>query len=173
MISLHNLPPEGIRHSGESPFLDLGDGIKVEGIRYELFFLPSNNDIYIECKGSGLWMGQCSRCLAPVDLPMTWHTQFLGSHDQTLVTGGEHMLGRQDLDLIYLEASEMNEEKFIFDQFELHKPHYPLCTLECSGLCPQCGKNWNKGPCSCNSHENPNSSALARALEKLKLDFNP
>ena len=28
-------------------------------------------------------------------------------------------------------------------------PLQPLCDEDCQGLCPQCGKNLNDGPCGC------------------------
>lgn len=28
-------------------------------------------------------------------------------------------------------------------------PPFPLCSDDCKGLCPQCGKNRNEGPCAC------------------------
>lgn len=31
----------------------------------------------------------------------------------------------------------------------LHVPNYPVCSRTCRGLCPQCGRNWNEGPCAC------------------------
>lgn len=44
-------------------------------------------------------------------------------------------------------------------------PAYPVCKRDCRGLCPQCGKNLNKGQCECKP---PDVSAWG-ALEKLKL----
>jgi uncharacterized metal-binding protein YceD (DUF177 family) len=33
-------------------------------------------------------------------------------------------------------------------------PSFPLCSDGCKGLCPQCGKNWNEGPCACKPSKN-------------------
>jgi uncharacterized protein len=32
-------------------------------------------------------------------------------------------------------------------------PMKPLCREECAGICPNCGKNLNEGPCDCPSDE--------------------
>ena len=48
---------------------------------------------------------------------------------------------------------------------------HPLCKEDCLGLCPQCGKNWNKGKCSCDPEAHKEPSALAKALSGIKLDF--
>lgn len=31
----------------------------------------------------------------------------------------------------------------------LELPAYPVCSVSCRGLCPQCGANLNAGPCAC------------------------
>lgn len=31
----------------------------------------------------------------------------------------------------------------------LYLPAYPLCSSECKGLCPRCGRSLNEGPCGC------------------------
>ena len=37
----------------------------------------------------------------------------------------------------------------IRDQIILDYPINPLCSPDCKGLCPNCGKNLNEGGCSC------------------------
>jgi uncharacterized protein len=32
-------------------------------------------------------------------------------------------------------------------------PTYPLCRTDCKGLCTQCGRNLNEGPCGCRPPE--------------------
>jgi hypothetical protein len=49
----------------------------------------------------------------------------------------------------------------------------PLCREDCQGLCPACGKNWNKGKCQCRPEFQRSPSALAKALSGLKLDLEP
>ena len=45
-------------------------------------------------------------------------------------------------------------------------PLQPLCREACAGLCPQCGKNWNEGPCDCPTETvDPRFSALASLLD--------
>lgn len=42
----------------------------------------------------------------------------------------------------------------------------PICRPDCAGLCPQCGKNLNEGPCSCQEE------ALDPCLEMLRVSKN-
>lgn len=47
----------------------------------------------------------------------------------------------------------------------LNLPVHPLCRATCAGLCPQCGKNLNEGPCNCTESF---AGGLRGALEGLK-----
>lgn len=42
---------------------------------------------------------------------------------------------------------ELNAD--IRDEIILDYPIRPLCSPDCKGLCPRCGKNLNEGGCSC------------------------
>ena len=68
----------------------------------------------------------------------------------------------------------INLAELVREQFELQSPMHPLCLDDCKGLCPSCGKNWNKGPCQCRpeSEKAPSAlnQALAKALAGIKLD---
>lgn len=44
-------------------------------------------------------------------------------------------------------------------------PTYPHCRPDCAGLCPQCGKDLNEGPCDCTPPLDPRLSVLASLLK--------
>lgn len=41
-----------------------------------------------------------------------------------------------------------------------------LCSPDCKGLCPDCGKNLNEGPCSCTKPTDPRLAVLGQLLDK-------
>ncbi len=174
MIDLYHLPPEGLRLSGTTERLALEGDVSLRDLVWSFFALASNGDVFLEVKGQALWQGACSRCLAPLDRPLLVESQFLGSKDPDLVGRGSHTLGSQDLDVVFLPEDSLDEAELVREQFELQSPMHPLCTEDCRGLCPSCGKNWNKGPCQCRPEADPAPSALIRALTKalagIKLD---
>ncbi len=49
---------------------------------------------------------------------------------------------------IYL-GNNINAEKMIIDNICLNLPLKHLCSIDCKGLCPSCGKNLNDGCCDC------------------------
>lgn len=174
MIDLHKLPPEGLRLNGAVDRLPLEGDAALRDLSWALFALPSGQDIFLEVKGKAVWEGACSRCLAPLDRPLAVSSQFLGSKDPDLVGRGSHTLGSQDLDVVFLPEDTLEEAEVVREQFELQAPMHPLCAEDCKGLCPNCGKNWNKGPCQCRPEADRAPSALSRALSKalagIKLD---
>lgn len=174
MIDLSRLPAEGLRLNGTTESLVLDGDVSLRDLVWSVFALASDKDVFLEVKGHAVWQGACSRCLAPLDRPLLVESQFLGSKDADLVGRGSHTLGSQDLDVVFLPEDDLDEAELVREQFELQTPMHPLCAEDCKGLCPNCGKNWNKGPCLCSPEAERPPSALNRALTKalagIKLD---
>jgi uncharacterized protein len=52
----------------------------------------------------------------------------------------------------------------------LAMPIKTLCKEDCAGLCPECGKDWNEGPCDCETMvDDDRFSALRQLLEQSEL----
>ncbi|MFC1467154.1 DUF177 domain-containing protein [Verrucomicrobiota bacterium] len=152
IIDLTNMPPEGVYLKGEEPsgVLELKD---------ELFFeeaSPVGFDLYVQSVCGELivrgkvWVEvktECSRCTDFFSTNVS-DSSFLRTFP---LTGGE----------VELDVTEDVREAIL-----LSLPLFPLCDEECKGLCPQCGKNLNKGPCGCTEEEGPSAFD---ALDGLKL----
>ena len=107
----------------------------------------------------------CRRCLAPVTAPVEFdlEEQFRPSVD--IFTGaaipvedGEDEVTRTDEHHI-LDLAEVIRQNLL-----LAIPISPLCNLHCRGLCPDCGANLNKEPCSCQREEGDPRLAVLREL---------
>ena len=171
MITLNKLGAEGLRLEGFEAQLSLEGKEALREVRWNLFVLPSGSDVFLEVRAEAVWECACSRCLEPFEQALSISSQFLGSKDKELVARGTHALGTQDLDVVFLPETELDELSMVREQFLLHIPMNPLCRDECQGLCPRCGKNWNKGRCNCPAESQKEPSALAKALAGLKLDL--
>lgn len=173
MIDLLRLPQEGLRLEGRLESLPLEGAEGLRNLGYAVTVMPSIPDFFLEVKGQAVWEGTCSRCLEPFEREIEVCSQFLGSKDSELVARGSHTLGTQDLDVVFLPENELDEVALVKEQFELQAPMSPLCREDCQGLCPSCGKNWNKGKCNCHPEFQKEPSALAKALSGLKLNLEP
>lgn len=171
MIDLSKLSAEGLRLEGQEQLLPLEGRDGLRDLRWSLYLMPSGTDVFMDVRGSGIWECFCSRCLEPFEQPIDLSSQFLGSSDGDLVAKGSRHLGSQDLDVVYIPETELDEMAIIREQFLLQLPMHPLCKEECLGLCSRCGKNWNKGRCNCSPEMEKEPSALAKALSGLKLNF--
>lgn len=110
---------------------------------------------------------RCSRCLdeftAPVSAPI--EELFLPTHDVTSGLPVQREAGEEDDVLVIDRNHVINLAEPIRQTLLVSLPLQPLCRESCAGLCPQCGQNWNDGPCDCPTETlDPRLAALADLL---------
>ena len=108
------------------------------------------------------------------------HTTIHGICDRCAVEFDRKIEFPIDVVLVTELASEENEDEWVFPLegdsadlddivrtvFVLNLDSKLLCKEDCKGLCPQCGKNLNDGPCNCRKELDPRFAALEQLLEK-------
>jgi uncharacterized protein len=114
---------------------------------------------------SGKWVAdgplKCSRCLSPV--PWKVDESFFVEYrlQPAMAFEGEIGLAEGDLEVAFLEGSELDLEELAAEQVLLALPMRIVCAEDCAGLCPRCGADRNDGACSCQPEVDPRWSALA------------
>jgi uncharacterized protein len=111
----------------------------------------------------------CARCLEPVVHEVKRSFELLyrplgtdAGHEELSVTDAEAEIG-------YYQGKGLLLEDTLREQVLLAVPLKTVCREECKGLCPQCGKNLNEGPCSCTpAVADPRWSALKEIRDKLQ-----
>jgi uncharacterized protein len=111
----------------------------------------------------------CARCLEPVRFDLDREFDLLyrpqgveAGHEELSITDAEAEIG-------YYSGGGLLLEDVLREQVLLSLPLKALCQEQCKGLCPQCGKNWNEGPCSCTAQPvNPRWPALQDLKSKLQ-----
>ena len=94
--------------------------------------------------------GDCARCLAPVD------GVFSLDFERTVVTEGmltEERLSELDDEYVLVEKNELDVDMAIREELLLNFPSRLLCSDDCPGLCPKCGKPKRDGDCGCPTKE--------------------
>lgn len=115
-------------------------------------------------KASLPYHGECARCLAPVN------GVFSLDFERTVVM--EKMLTeeqKEDLpdDYVVLDGSELDVDEALTEELLLGFPTKLLCSENCPGLCPKCGKPKRDGNCGCQTKEpDPRWAVLADLLDK-------
>ncbi|HHV31722.1 YceD family protein [Caproiciproducens sp. LBM24188] len=86
----------------------------------------------------------CDRCARQIEK----HYQYKFSH--VLVLSLE-----KDDEEHYVEVQDykLDLDELIRADILLELPTKFLCSEDCKGLCPVCGKDLNEGPCNCNTHQ--------------------
>lgn len=116
----------------------------------------------------------CVRCLEPAEVELKVKVNEIWMKNKP----EEHV----DLEFT---AEEPLERSYSGDEIELDEPFRelimselpdrPLCSLECKGLCPQCGANLNQGACHCESESDAGTEEdrlpdWKEKLKKIKLE---
>lgn len=107
-------------------------------------------------------VGECSRCLEPVEIPVTVELQELYEYDDP----GMRPSNDEESDLLRLEGDLLDLEPALRDAVVLALPRVPLCDEECLGLCPQCGMRLEDHPEHTHEQLDPRWAALEGLLNR-------
>ena len=114
----------------------------------------------------------CSRCLKDFDTPLvsdfalTYAREVPGLMD--VLDQTEIELKLEDVGLLYFSGEEINLQQGIQEQVVMAFPIQPLCSIDCKGLCPQCGSDLNQKKCGCEQNSDENKFAVLKNLKLVK-----
>ncbi len=136
-----------LRVSAEDlPDLGLAGDLEVQGQATNL----GEDGIHVDIRVDATLQRECARCLRDVQLPVEIEAEetFHESGEAPLITEGT-----------------IDVEPVIHEAIVLAEPMRVLCTPDCRGLCPRCGKDLNEGPCGCaDDDQDPRLASLAKLL---------
>lgn len=108
--------------------------------------------------------GECARCLAPVS------GVFSLDFERTVTTEGvltEQQLDEMSEEYVVINGSVLDVDEPLCEELVLSFPSKLLCSEDCPGLCPKCGKPRREGDCGCPTKEiDPRLAILATLFEK-------
>ncbi|MBQ6895043.1 MAG: DUF177 domain-containing protein [Clostridia bacterium] len=58
-----------------------------------------------------------------------------------------------DNDIIFFKGNSVDLDEIVYKNIFMNIPTKKLCKADCKGLCAKCGKDLNKGDCSCDTRE--------------------
>ena len=96
--------------------------------------------VFIELTAEYTISAPCDRCAADIErkesLPLTY----------VVVQETE---GEDTEDFVVAEDQKVDIDPLVRDDIVIRYPSKLLCSPDCKGLCPNCGKNLNEGDCDC------------------------
>ena len=82
-----------------------------------------------------------------------------------------HLEGEEDDEILLIPDEKLDLYEFCFGEILLSLPMKHLCSEDCKGICFNCGKNLNDGPCGCVTKSiDPRLEVLAKLLEQDQED---
>ncbi len=115
-------------------------------------------------KAELVYHGECARCLAPID------GVFSLDFERTVTTEGvlsESTLDEDVDEYVVVHGSSLDVDEPLSEELVLAFPTKLLCSEDCLGLCPKCGKPKREGNCDCPTKEiDPRLAILATYFDK-------
>ncbi len=97
----------------------------------------------------------CDRCFKALEYPLRLETQHI------LVTSVNE---EETEDMLLLDSMQFDLDRVVSEDLFLSLPSKFLCSEDCKGVCPQCGKDLNEGSCGCQKPIDPRLAVLKELL---------
>jgi len=108
---------------------------------------------------------QCDRCLAGARFPLDARfdlfyrpTSFIAREEEVEIDEGEAEIG-------FYENGGIELEEILREQLLLALPMQRVCSDDCKGICPVCGRNRNETTCDCRIESTDDRWGALRKLE--------
>lgn len=125
--------------------------------------------VHLRGGGTLQLVADCAACLEDfaLELPLMIEMQLRPRPPALPEPPVELELSSEDLDEAFYDGDAIDVGRILHEQIVLALPLYPRCRPDCLGLCPQCGANRNREPCSCQDQVvDPRWAALRNLAEK-------
>lgn len=100
----------------------------------------------------------CARCASDFETEFSYETE------QKLT---DKLENKENDEFILVENGQFDLSEYVNSSILLELPTRFLCSEDCKGLCPKCGHNLNKSPCSCDTREiDPRLAVLSEYFNK-------
>ncbi len=176
-IDIHHIPSQGLmldferaaqHFSGLKEMMAQGECEFIAPLSIHLDILPVQDFIKVKGRLDTRLRQSCVRCLESFEQPL--HSRFTLNYSRE-IPRDVHKSDSEGIELtadqigvIFFEGEEMDFTDAIQEQAILALPHHPVCRIDCAGLCPQCGKDLNSGPCHCGAREPDGPFAILKDL---------
>lgn len=109
----------------------------------------------------------CSRCLSETGLAINGDLRYLFTlRNLREERENEEEPADGDVEVIRIDAfdGELNLAPYVWEVLILSLPEGVLCSEDCRGLCPVCGRNLNEGDCGCEEDKSDPRFAVLRGI---------
>jgi uncharacterized protein len=160
-IGLVRLPAGVSDVEGDLQFETLDAASETEAFDVHVRASIDNRGSQLQVQGrvEGTARAHCHRCLEPFDRKVD------GRFDVIVDRSGKDL--GNDVMQIAEDTEELDLAPLAREAMIVEEPITLHCRDDCQGLCAQCGKNLNEGPCTCSKPLDPRWEALRDLGRKL------
>jgi uncharacterized protein len=155
---------EGVGFSRDFAFdeaeVEVADDLPVHALRGSMNFTRTPQGLYGQGRLQATLTTECARCLTPFEQAVSSRISELFYYPPENAPEGAAKVG----DDVHVDLAPLVREDIF-----LGIPMHALCRPDCKGLCPNCGQNWNDGPCDCEAERrDPRWAALNQLLKESR-----
>lgn len=151
IIDVEKLPKEGRKISKDFEFLSVAlveeSAVFLKPVHAELTVKKVGEEILIKGKIITSLSLICSRCVVPFESLIDSRFDLVYLPEELDVMRDQ--LESDDLNKLFYYNGKIDIEEVILEQLNLVFPVKPLCSDDCQGICPVCGKVIRESECVC------------------------
>ncbi len=177
-IQVHHIPSSGLdlkfeekpeRFASVKALMDSGECGFVSPVAVEMAVTPLPDMIRVKGRVTITSRQACVRCLEPFQRPL--ESRFTLDYSETIPAelhrdkGESVELTAQQIGMMHFQGDEIDFSDAIQEQIVLAVPYRPLCSADCKGLCPRCGRNLNLEDCRCGGQDTGGPFDVLKSLK--------
>ena len=151
IIDIDRLPREGMEISKDFEFfsVDLVDenAVFIQPVHADLTIKKSGEEILMKGKVVTRLNLICSRCLVPYEFSIDSKFDLVYFPEE--LEDATEQLDSDEIRRLFYSRSKIDVTEIILEQLNLAFPVKPLCSGDCQGICPVCGKIIRDNGCAC------------------------
>ena len=125
-----------------------------------------NNCMSLSCTVTAKYRTTCDRCLDAIDGVLEFGVE------KTVSTEAPPEGAEDDPvydEVVFVNESALDIDPALTEEIALRLPTYHLCSEDCPGLCPKCGKKLAEGGCECKNEKeiDPRLKILQKLLDNF------
>ena len=155
IIDIDQIPAEGLQVSKNFEFFSTElveeNAVFMEPVHAQVKVKKFGEEIFITGTLTTLLSFVCSRCLSPYEFKVDSEFDLVYLPEELEIT--KDQLEEDDINQLFFYSNKLDLKEVILEQLNLTFPLRPLCSSDCRGICPICGKIINEGHCSCVSDD--------------------
>jgi uncharacterized protein len=125
----------------------------------------SDGELRIQGRYTVEMAAQCDRCLGQARFPLDATFDLFYKPTSAIAREEEVEIDDGEAEIGFYEGSGIELEDILREQVLLALPMQRVCSDDCKGICPACGKNRNETKCDCRTETTDDRWGALRNLE--------